>query len=228
MPAKNSIKEYVQNGYYHIYNRGVDKRTIFQDDQDYNVFQTYLKDYLTPKDNDELRNQLSNVDFTYKDRDLILKRIALNNFYQKVTMLAYCLMPNHFHFLVKQDDENSIDSFMNSLGTRYTMYFNRKYQRVGPLYQDVYKAVLVSSDEQLVYLSKYIHRQALFSGYSQLLSPQPSSYYCYIGKQKIDWVDQNEILSFFSKTLEKSFLTYEQFISQGETIEAISKLAIDE
>lgn len=161
MPSKNSVKIYTENSYYHIYNRGVEKRLIFQDPQDYGVFLSYLKEYLTPKNELELRRKLSDSNTPYKDKDKILKALRMNNFYGEITLLAYCLMPNHFHFFVKQRSALSIDKFMQSLCTRYTMYFNRKYKRVGSLFQAVYKAVLVQTEEQFIYLSKYIHKQAL-------------------------------------------------------------------
>lgn len=141
MPAKNSIKVYAENGYYHLYNRGVDKRVIFGDAQDYVVFLSYLKTYLLPKNEAELRQKLADSTISYKEKDKILNLLRLNNFADEITLICYCLMPNHFHLLIKQNSANSIDRFMNSLCTRYTMYFNRKYKRIGPLCQDVYKRV---------------------------------------------------------------------------------------
>lgn len=161
MPAKNSLKIYTPNSYYHLYNRGVEKRIIFIDEQDYHVFLSYLKEYLIPKDELALRKRLADSNTSYKEKDKILKALRMNNFSEEIFLVAYCLMPNHFHLLIKQSDELSIDRIMNSLGTRYTMYFNRKYKRVGPLYQDVYKAVLVRTDEQLLHLSRYIHRNPI-------------------------------------------------------------------
>ena len=163
MPARNSVKQYVENSYYHLYNRGVEKRQIFQDSQDRSVLLNYLKEYLLPKDGKVLLDKLSEPDLSSKGRDRIVKLLRLNNFSREITLLAYCLMPNHFHFFIKQESADSIDKFMNSLCTRYTMYFNRKYKRVGPLFQGVYKAVLVKSEEQFLYLSSYIHKQALQS-----------------------------------------------------------------
>src|SRR3989338_4061501 len=102
MPARNSTKQYIENGYYHIYNRGVEKRTIFKDAQDYAVFLSYLKEYLTPKNEKELNDKFSNPDISYKEKDKIIKLLRLNNFSEEITLLSYCLMPNHFHFFVKQ------------------------------------------------------------------------------------------------------------------------------
>lgn len=158
MASRNSRKVYSENSYYHIYNRGVEKRLIFLDNQDYYIFLSYLKEYLLPKDEQKLSQQLSNPNTSYKEKSKILRLLRLNNFADEIMLLAYCLMPNHFHLLIKQKSHNSIDKFMNSLGVRYTMYFNRKYKRVGALCQDVYKAVLIENEPQLLYLSSYIHR----------------------------------------------------------------------
>lgn len=158
MPAKHTIKEFVENGYYHLYNRGVEKQKIFKDDQDHNVFLSYLKTYLEPKDEMSLRTVIANPNASWREKDKASKLLRLNNFSDMLELLAYCLMPNHFHLLVHQKEDNTIDRFLNSLGTRYTMYVNKKYKRVGPLFQSVYKAVLVSSDEQLMHLTRYIHR----------------------------------------------------------------------
>ncbi|MDP3888441.1 MAG: transposase, partial [bacterium] len=161
MAARNSRKDYSPDTYYHIYNRGVEKRLIFQDEQDYAVFLSYLKTYLLPKDENKLHQTLANPNITCREREKILQEIRLNNFNQEITLLSYCLMPNHFHLLVKQESSSGIDKFMNSLGVRYSMFFNKKYKRVGSLFQDVYKAVRVESEEQLLYLTSYIHRNPL-------------------------------------------------------------------
>ena len=225
MPAKNSIKQYVEKGYYHLYNRGVEKRTIFEDEQDYGVFLGYLKEYLIEKDEGALREKLADKDISGKEKDRISKVLQLNNFAEEITLLAYCLMPNHFHFLVRQSQAGSIDKFMNSLGTRYTMYFNRKHERVGRLYQDVYKAVLISTEEQWLYLSKYIHKQALaFQGVA--LERQPSSYPEYLGLRKSKWVQPEEILAYFSKV--NGTLTYQNFVEENDNFEVVEKLLIEE
>lgn len=225
MPSKNSTKVYVKSGCYHIYNRGVEKRLIFLDKQDYGVFLSYLKEYLLPKDEKGLSQILADVNVAWTEKEKALKLLRLNNFSNEIALFAYCLMPNHFHFLLKQSKANSIDKLMNSLGTRYTMYFNRKYKRVGGLYQDVYKAVLVQTDEQLIHLSCYIHKQSL-SPQGDALQNQPSSYPEYIGLRKTEWVQPYEILSFFQKTSpEKS---YENFVLEREDNISIQNLVIEE
>lgn len=220
MPARNSRKTYAENGYYHIYNRGVEKRIIFMDQQDYNVFLSYLKEYLLPKKEKELYGRLSDPQISSVEKNKVLKSLNLNNFSQEITLLSYCLMPNHFHFFVKQKSANSIDKFMNSLATRYTMYFNRKYKRVGSLYQDVYKAVLIKSDGQFLHLSRYIHKQALNLG-----NHQPCSYPEYVGSRQTLWIKPDEILSFFSKTNQS--LSYANFVMESDDPYVLKDLTLE-
>lgn len=228
MPAKNSQKLYVKNGYYHLYNRGVDKRIIFEDQQDIGVFLSYLKEYLLPKDEEKLRLRLADSSTSIKGKDSILKRLRLNNFSNSISLLCYSLMPNHYHLLVKQHTADAIDILMNSLGTRYTMYFNKKHKRIGPLYQGVYKAVLIETDEQLLHLSRYIHRNHLsLQGVAlQTLSEQPSSYADYLILHSTEWLNSNEILSHFSNIYPN--LTYRSFVEQtDEKQEILNNLIID-
>lgn len=231
MPARNRIKQYVENSYYHIYNRGVEKRLIFLDKQDYSVFLSYLRDYLSFKDIPALADRLSNPDISYPEKGKIIKLLRLNNFYGEIVLLAYCLISNHFHFFVKQKGSLSIDKFMQSLATRYTMYFNHKHHRVGFLYQDVYKAVLLENDTQFVYLSKYIHKQAFIHQPSQNQTPKfreeyPSSYPEYLGNRKKAWVHPEKVLSYFSGTNPK--LSYKSFVEGGNDFSPIQNKLLED
>ena len=228
MPAKNRVKTYLEGGYYHIYNRGVEKREIFLDQQDYGVFLSYLKEYLLPKDEAKLQERLSDPNTSYKEKDKILKALRMNNFYGEITLLAYCLMPNHFHFFIKQKSALSIDKFMQSLATRYTMYFNKKYKRVGFLYQDVYKAASVINEPQFIYLSKYIHKQSLASQGRTLQGSgeQPNSYLDYIAKRKTEWVNPHEVLIYFSTT--NPTLSYQAFVEETEDLGPIEDIILEE
>ncbi|MFC1627079.1 transposase [Patescibacteria group bacterium] len=201
MPLKNSIKEYKESAYYHLYNRGVAKGNIYKNDKDYKTFLSYLKLYLTSPD-------------LQGDSLQVAPSKQLKNHAETIKLLAYSLMPNHFHLLIYQNEPMGINYFMRSLGTKYSMYFNRKYKRVGPLFQGAYKAVEVTSEEQLIYLSKYIHRnpkdilpaRRLLAGYKY------SSYGNYLGLFNQSWVKTDEILSYFSKTNVNN--SYKNFIEE--------------
>lgn len=229
MPARNSIKQYAPDSFYHIYNRGVEKRDIFLDDQDYSVFLSYLKTYLLPKNTAELNKAVQSSEANYKEKARALQLLNLNNFSGEIELHCYSLIPNHFHFLVKQREENSIDSFFNSLGTRYTMYFNRKYHRVGKLYQGVYKAVLVESDEQLLHLSRYIHLNPINFKKSSVVEWEkvtlPNSFPEYLGRRKTEWIKTDQILSYFNKTDPRS--DYLSFVKNYLDPDLIKNLMID-
>lgn len=214
MPAKNRIKEYVENGYYHMYNRGVEKRVVFVDAQDYAVFLSYIKTYLTPKDAHKLEGIFTSESSTQADKEKARTLLRMNNFYDHIDLVSFCLMPNHFHFLVHQKEPETIDRFMNSLGTRYSMYFNRKYKRVGPLFQGLYKAVLIDSDEQLIHVSRYIHRNPASKGRA-LREYEYSSYPDFLGKRNTSWVSKTGILSlpYFAK---KGSSSYEMFVEDTQ------------
>lgn len=216
MPSRNLIKISVANGYYHIYNRGVEKRTIFEDEQDYKVFLKNLKESLSPPpDPKEMLKSFSLRGTTYKGIPRPPK-----NFFKQVELLAYCLMPNHFHLLIKQIEEGSMESFMRSLATRYSMYFNKKNKRVGSLFQGIYKASMIDNDNYLLHLSRYIHLNP--SENTNDLASTYSSYADYLGLRKTDWIKTDEILSFFNNAKMDSLRstnTYKDFVENYKTNE---------
>src|SRR3990167_906977 len=130
--------------YYHIYNRGVEKRTIFIDNDDRKRFQTLL--YIC-NGTEPIVYRLIQGETLYK-KNVGKKIVAIG---------AYTLMPNHFHLLIKEISEGGITEFMRKFTTAYTMYFNQKYERVGPLFQGAFRAEHVTQDEHLKYLFAYIH-----------------------------------------------------------------------
>lgn len=199
MPAKNRNKIFIENGHYHIYNRGVEKRTIFQDREDYSRFLYLLKIYLSPPE--ELR----------KEFPLLRANIVKNNLAEEIDLLAFCLMPNHFHLLIKQNAKNSMSKFMKQLLTSYSMYFNKRHQRIGPLFQDVYKAVIIETDEYLLHLSRYIHLNPTARG-APLDEFEWSSYLYYINERKALWLKPNFIKDYFNDS--KKGFSYKEFVEQ--------------
>jgi len=141
---------------YHIYNRGVEKRDVFMDRKDYFRF---IHDLFEFNDIESAVNiyykQAALQSYEAKPRKIGHKRKLL------VEILAFCLMPNHFHLILRQLKEDGITLFMQKLGTGYTVYFNQKYQRAGSLFQGPFKAVLVETDTYLTHLSRYIHLNPL-------------------------------------------------------------------
>ena len=211
MPQRNSIKTYVKNGFYHIYNRGVEKRIIFKNTQDYKVFLKYLKECLSLPQNKEKLNTI----FTLQGASFKGVPRQPKNYYKNIFLEAYCLMPNHFHLLIKQLDQKSIEGFMRSLATRYSMYFNKKYNRVGKLFQGRYKAVLITDDSYLLHLSRYIHLNPLEC--TDNLVGAYSSYADYLGLRKTKWIKPKIILNYFNHKLApefKKFNSYKDFVEK--------------
>lgn len=225
MPAKNILKQYVEEGYYHIYNRGVEKRAIFIDNQDTAVFLHYLKLYLSP---------LTELEKMSRDNPKSrLRRFLIKNLSQEIELLAFSLMPNHIHLLVKQHSKDGITKLMRRLLTSYVMYFNRKYKRIGSLFQSRYKAALVLKDEYLLHLSRYIHLNPLAIK-SSLNFNEFSSYHYYLGKKQANWIKPYEILDYFSSNQRvdnKNTLSYQSFVenySLDDTLELVEDLALED
>ncbi|MEK7495362.1 MAG: transposase [Patescibacteria group bacterium] len=230
MPAKNSVKTYIENGYYHIYNRGVEKRNIFLDEQDYLVFLSYLKIYLTPNiEAIDAINKNNNLD--NEDKNIKIHRLnELKNYSEKINLICYVLMPNHFHLELQQIGKKDIGNFMQSLIAKYTVYFNKKYKRVGSLFQGRYKAVLIFGKEYLINLSKYIHLNPLeILAQGQVLESYSwNSYPAYIQNIKIKWLKKDYILPYFHE----SKISYKDFVeSENDSDKQISlelkKLLLD-
>ena len=220
MASKNSVKEYVPQSYYHVYNRGVEKRDIFLDSQDYAVFLSYLQTYLAPKDDQALSTIINSYATTPSEKDSARKLLRLKNYATDVDLVCYALMPNHFHLLIYQRT-NQIDQFMNSLCTRYGMYFNRKYKRVGVLFQDRYKAVLVKSEEQLLHLSRYIHLNPTLSSQVVLPSSLPE----FLGQHHTSWIKPSHVLTYFSNSSPTT--SYLDFVTSSQDESLLTNLTID-
>src|SRR3989344_907844 len=135
--------------FYHIYNRGVDKRNVFEKPNDYNRFLFLL--YLC--------NSFEHVDLQklFRQKKTFSEIFSLEIDKKLTTIGAYCLMPNHYHLLLRETSKNGISKFMQKLSTAYSMYFNIKRQRTGALFQGRYKARHIDNDNYLKYLFAYIH-----------------------------------------------------------------------
>lgn len=213
MPAKNSVKIPIENGFYHIYNRGVNKQTIFENQQDYSVFLGYLNEALSPasdfKDIGKFEVNIGNITF------LKPKRMP-KNFFGEIDLIAYVLMPNHFHLLIRQNRKDSMEKFMRSIATRYSMYFNKSREdRVGSVFQGVYKAVLVENENYLLHLSRYIHLNP--SEYFINLTDAHSSYANYLGKKRAKWLNPHPVLDYFDNPVNREFRkinNYEDFVEK--------------
>ena len=153
----------------------------------------------------------------------------LNNFNSQIELVVYCLMPNHFHLLIYQKEKKAIEFFMRSLATKYSQYFNKKYDRIGYLFQGTYKAVLVEQDSYLLHLSRYIHLNAFKE---TPLKDAYSSYGDFLGIRKTAWVKSQRILEYFKtaqKTSMKDILSYQSFVEDyaQDSEDVLGDLTID-
>jgi putative transposase len=148
-----------------VYNRGVEKRNIFIEDEDYavflNLFKRYLSDYPVTDNKGREYDWLTN----------------------KVEIIAFCLMPNHFHILFYQIEIDAITKLLRSVFSAYTTYFNKKYNRVGSLFQGVFKASKIYNDNYLIYITRYIHRNP-----SQYMTWKWSSLNNWLGNKHAEWI----------------------------------------
>lgn len=146
MPSR--IIPFVNGQIYHIYNRGTEKRRVFESRKDYQrllkTFRYYQIEGPKPK-----YSRFYNSVF------------KLDPFKKIIAILAYCLMPNHIHVLAKQLKDGGITEFMSKCANSYTKYYNTKHNRIGVLFQGEFKATLIENDAQLVHVSRYIHLNPL-------------------------------------------------------------------
>ncbi len=204
MPSRNVIKKFYNGGTYHAYNRGVEKRTVFIDDQDYRMFIYYLRLYLTPDlEGFELRQ--------WNHRDLS----------RSIDLISYCLMPNHYHLILRQLKEGAITELMRRVVNGYTQYFNRRWGRIGTLFQGSYKAASVVSNEQLMHLSKYIHINPLAIGLN--ISSYPySSYKAYLGEDSHSWLRIGSVLELFGGFEQYKIFMNDEAIKSSHILSDIS------
>ena len=198
MPSRNVVKIYKENGFYHIYNRGVEKRKIFLDKNDYSIFTYLMQRCLDPK----LKVSPNGL-------------INLHSIADEAYLVSYCLMPNHFHFLIKQKTKDAVTKLLRRVLSSYVYYFNRKYEREGSLFQGKPRGTLIQDEAYLLHLSRYIHLNPSEIIGKRLLESYPySSYPIYLGLIKT-WINPHCILAFFKSrqknTLQK-FLSYQNFV----------------
>lgn len=139
--------EFVNGEYYHVFNRGVEKRDIFLDKYDYSRFLKSIKEFnqIEPSISLYIKSKTSSVGVKPLQNDAL------------VEIVAYNLLPNHFHFILKQLSDGGISEFMKRIGGGYTGYFNHRNKRNGSLFQGRFKAIHINSNEYLLHLSAYVN-----------------------------------------------------------------------
>ena len=215
MPRRNP--PLVQNEIYHIFNRGVEKRNIFSGEGGYKHFLETLEHYRVK------------TPVKHSKKTLLKARGAVG--LPEVEILCYCLMPNHFHLLLRQISNNGTATFIGRIANSYTKYFNTKYERVGPLFQGTFKAVRIETDDQLLHVSRYIHLNPLVSGLVDSLKKYLwSSHPEYINEVQNEGsqlkINTEKILSYFH-----SKKNYENFVlnqaDYGRSLEELKYHKLD-
>lgn len=213
------------NEIYHVVNRSIAQIPIFKGIRDYQRtlevidFYRYIKPSLSFSH--------------YKRLPKKEKQIFYENLKKKkhlVGILAFCLMPNHSHFLLRQRQDNGISTFMRNFQNSYARYFNTKYKRAGAVFQAMFKAVRIETDEQLMHVSRYIHLNPV-SAYlieiNELKNYPWSSYPIYLGKSKSHFINLDSILFHF-----KTRSTFEKFVfdqaDYQRKLQRIKNLALEE
>lgn len=169
-------KKYEEGAYYHIYNRGNEKRNIFLDDSDFQFFLTRLQQCLS----------INLETLKVKSR---IQPLPKNSF----SLVNYCLMPNHFHLLIRQNTNIPSSKLLSKLCTSYSKYFNKKYERTGHLFQDQFKQSHIDNNKYLLWLSAYIHQNPKTAN----LVSNPEDYY---------WSSYREFIENLEFICEKDFI----------------------
>lgn len=194
MPSRNILKVDLPKAYYHVYARGSSKQQVFISEDDYAVFLNLLKRYLSP----EVQHDSSGREYPHLRG--------------KLELLAYCLMPNHFHLFVYQHGAGAMSALLRGVLTSYSRYFNIKYGRSGPVWESRYKASMILRDDYLQHISRYIHLNPRnWQSYSF------SSIHSYNGERKEEWLQPERVLAQFDNDVK----AYMDFVADYEDYKAV-------
>jgi putative transposase len=150
MPGR--IVPLVTGEIYHVFNRGIDRRLTFNHKYEYERAIRTISFYRFCQTALKLSRFLS---LSFKRQQEFLKTLGAAR--PLVSVICYCLMPNHFHLLLRQETDGAISRYLSNFQNSYTRYFNVSNERDGPLFMDQFKAVRIESEAQLVHVSRYIH-----------------------------------------------------------------------
>lgn len=206
----------VEKEFYHIYNRGVDKRNMILDIHDLDRFIKSMVEFNTVKP----------IGSIYENRKRKRGRKA-STIPEKplVNLIAYGINQNHFHFILEQVAERGIEKFMHRFGTGFSKYFNTKYKRSGSLFQGKFKAKLVDSNEYLLHLSAYVNLNHLAHGRGHHMSTlSRTSWNEYIKDTHSDGLCKKDIVLGQFKSREK----YKQFAEESLVSIIERKILLDE
>lgn len=216
----------VTNEAYHIVSRGIAQNSIFRNKRDY-LRILNLVDFYRYSDPPLRFSHYYRLPVEKKENFLSDLR---KNSEELVEIFAFCLMPNHTHFLLRQAEDKGISFFMRNLQNSYARYFNTKYQRSGALFQAMFKAVRIKTDEQLSHVSRYIHLNPVTSYLIEkedLIGYPWSSFPEYMNKRSLEFVNSDFILGSFKKREHYKHFVFDQADYQRE-LQKIKQLILEE
>jgi len=196
--------------YYHILNRGNYKQPIFKDERDWARFLFLILHLQSPTNFPQINRVVSSFVKSSAFDNISAERV--NEILDKryVELVGFALMPNHFHLIVHEKEEGGIATYMHRILTSTTKYFNIKYRSTGHLFQGPYKAVHVTDNDQLLYLSAYVHRNPReLNGWKNKEHEYVwSSYQDYIGENRWSELLKTDIVldQFKNKNEYKNFI----------------------
>jgi len=184
--------ELVEDEYYHVYNRGTDKRNIVTEDYDYDRFLTSLEKFNSVK---PIGSIYENSFIKDEDKDKIKPLVEI---------VAYCLNPNHFHLILKQKAKKGIEKFLHRQCTGYSKYFNHRYKRKGTLFQGKFSARHIEDNDYLLHASAYVNLNDRVHqlGRSASKLPRSSLEYYKSPELKPDWLHPEIVLDQFKSSKE--------------------------
>lgn len=206
-PRKHPI---FSNQIYHIFNRSVAKQPIFFDTRDYQRF-CQVVDFYRYRSQGMRYSHFNRL--SIMEKDLFLENLKKNG-EKQVSIYSFCLMQNHFHFLLKELKEDGIRKFASNLQNSYAKYLNTKRKRTGALFQEQFKAVRIDSDELFLHVSRYIHlnpyTSLIVKNIDELKHYPWSSLNSYIGENNFNFLETDYLNSFFSSKEEFNNFTFDQ------------------
>jgi len=221
MPGRSTIL--VNDEYYHIFNRGVARQPTFLNRNDYKRAILTLSYYRFASPPVRLSRF---KEFSQEERNRIVASMRKKEKFAEI--VSFVFMPNHFHLLLKQATNKGISYFLSKFTNSYTKYFNTKYNRVGPLFQGVFKSVHIESDEQLMHISRYIHLNPIVSaviGKQSLLSYPWSSLPEFL-TEKSDLIFRDPVLEHFQTAEHYKKFVFDN-IDYGRELEGIKHLVLE-
>lgn len=196
MPYRRTL--IVTGEIYHVFNRSIAHQQIFSNQRDFHRILELIPFYSYHRP--PLR--FSHFIRLPQEQRVTFINTLKNNQKKQIQILAFCIMPNHLHFLLKEVGNHGIATFMRNMQNSYAKYFNTKNKRTGALFQSMFKAVRIETDEQLLHVARYIHLNPVTSyiihQVANLSDYLWSSYSDYIGLRKSDTISTEQILGFFS------------------------------